>query len=1294
MTRYFGPIIILLILLQGCAKKREQTFVQGQGTNLDLIQNWNDKSFDLDTGNVIAPSATSTAEGEVKISPNAESMNHYDLVEIIAPDSKYKSLLGNPPFRGKPNTHGVYQIKIKVTQNYLKFYKVALPQDLPFDERFYTEENLSDGRIAIPVLGYKIKSFYRVENQLTPDDQESHRLMEIEEPNMALASHVKIDWSARELFQATTKVNLLPAQLFLSQNLVPHEWYYSETITEKTLTDTKTIVGESSYRDESSLLSPASKVMVVPRENELRIVNVARDERLGKDQIKAGADINSEAALIIPVEWVDYRTKAQGTGLGMNDELAQDRKWNQRKFFLTDFSSLQSAAVSSGITRLLDVEVDRNYFSFTVLNLVGNKGKTIHYSFLRTDQDRVPYTPKQSNKSDQKLFGYFTTQKPYISNWEYYTEEDFSRRLMLSRMNPAIKEVTFHLSTDSPVWLDDVAEKAVLAWDKAFDEALKASAQKIRIRFSRDRVKLGDLRYHIIHLVDTLNEDGLLGFGPSITDPDTGEIISATTNVYVNSIQSIAASSIRSYVIARLEKRAGNTSGAMLDTQIAQELAKNKALTDAVLNDQRTMDNVKADLNRFKTGQCIEAENEAQSTSDRDIEKFCPEVATIVTQNMNPNPSRINWQGVWDQSKTAINNCSKTITKEKLLSTLIHELGHNFGLRHNFYGSYDKANFKKMTTIFGETILAQSSSIMEYTAWDEDRLTEAGPYDIAAIRFAYGNQVELKDGSIHTLTTSDQDLKSLQLKPYLYCTDEEAFLGLNPLCRMNDSGTNPKEIVDFYIRNFERLRDAQKYRRAKQNITSADAYANYVNQNTFLPLRALYDEWRYKLGLFVKKQNQYLTDYNEIDFGIVLKAMSNDPKFAHDYQDFYEASVKIYQFFNQIADGLNQYCVIEDKGKKKVIEFEHLRDLLRDYSQNTVSIHNCLDAANFSSLSDVLKLGAPKVLSELGYPVHSYRFNLPENLEENLIQDVLGNEAIRVYAGLMINARLNTPKNILNEFKPNMTDEPPYSEEQKSKLLGRIVNGVSFDPSTGIKGPQIFFTQENVIVKNHAKQFLYGLPVPGARNGTINQVATQRRIDPFRVYVPKPGEKASDFTSVLSQNNRLLYATHDESEILSDSLIRRYNKTNFELTFSSPQFVLTVTQLKKTIPSESQVAQAQLESLLVYLNTVSELQKTFGKGTVDYFQSILPFAASLRKLYPLLVADFAQAQTKGQSAIDEFAKRNLLDYVRLKIPGDRFPFSQDSLAPYYDAVEKVNQNQSELESQNSLILEVLNTYAL
>ncbi len=180
---------------------------------------------------------------------------------------------------------------------------------------------------------------------------------------------------------------------------------------------------------------------------------------------------------------------------------------------------------------------------------------------------------------------------------------------------------------------------------------------------------------------------------------------------------------------------------------------------------------------------------------------------------------------------------------------MAHELGHNVGLRHNFESSYDSLNyypeFWRYFSSGDEEKKANHwdvrrvSSVMEY-APSKGRIfaDHLGPYDVAAIRFGYANQVHVfGDASIQGgrdlyrwrmlndytklpehlcpgCSAEEQTNKILDRRwvsfdpqnppanevPYAFCSDEYAYGTPTPFCQTGDFGSNVREIfADMYV---------------------------------------------------------------------------------------------------------------------------------------------------------------------------------------------------------------------------------------------------------------------------------------------------------------------------------------------------------------------------------------------------------------------------------------------------------------------------------------------------------------
>ncbi len=98
------------------------------------------------------------------------------------------------------------------------------------------------------------------------------------------------------------------------------------------------------------------------------------------------------------------------------------------------------------------------------------------------------------------------------------------------------------------------------------------------------------------------------------------------------------------------------------------------------------------------------------------------------------------------------------VASERLIKhVILHELGHNVGLAHNFEGSYDAMNYEPefwdlegrtaQEKLEGRQDELKQTTVMEYMPSGKGAFGDyLGKYDEAALRFAYGNQVEVFDG--------------------------------------------------------------------------------------------------------------------------------------------------------------------------------------------------------------------------------------------------------------------------------------------------------------------------------------------------------------------------------------------------------------------------------------------------------------------------------------------------------------------------------------------------------------------
>ncbi len=135
--------------------------------------------------------------------------------------------------------------------------------------------------------------------------------------------------------------------------------------------------------------------------------------------------------------------------------------------------------------------------------------------------------------------------------------------------------------------------------------------------------------------------------------------------------------------------------------------------------------------------------------------------------------------------------------KQAVMSTLSHELGHAFGLMHNFKASTDKANYE----FPGEDTGRNYSSIMDYIADIDQHYAGPGPYDAHAIRAAYTGYVQLSDAvlanpkAIEAIKASGAKLIN---DNSVHMNDLLKLIGEKSLVHFTKDTLNSKGLIKYY----------------------------------------------------------------------------------------------------------------------------------------------------------------------------------------------------------------------------------------------------------------------------------------------------------------------------------------------------------------------------------------------------------------------------------------------------------------------------------------------------------------
>lgn len=528
--------------------------------------------------------------------------------------------------------------------------------------------------------------------------------------------------------------------------------------------------------------------------------------------------------------------------------------------------------ISNDITSLSDATVSAIYhYSLVKASSVLSKNyKTVSY-------------PESSK--DEQTFGFFSSSRTKLDVDNNNTVN--SKIQIMNRWNPERSKIVYHLSDEfskpENKLLKDLTFKSVDSINKGLEQA----GVKFRIHLNEPSGKVpGDIRNSMIVLVEDPVASSVIGYGPQTEDPVTGEIISARTVMFLGTIKKFAKYTYDEII---REKKSALKSNFTLSPQITKQVETLKksgkvfgstAMIESVMakidgNTSKESDKLKDSSLRTSSLSFVQPQiqkiiasvknysarkNDEYSGNDLKskilyLQKakncaFAPALESslggISEKLMAQFPDNAKpWKDLSDSEKE---KALALILPEIWIPTLIHELGHNLGLRHNFAASEDKANFYSQQDLekAGVDHAIPFSSVMDYGN-DLKTLPMLGKYDIAALRFGYLRKVAViednKEISVDIPTTLEAlspklDAAKQTLKNFKFCTDEHT--GINAGCKRFDLGTSYVEITQNLIRDYEARYSSRNLRDGQANFSQLSdlTYLSRIN-SIFRELRVM-----------------------------------------------------------------------------------------------------------------------------------------------------------------------------------------------------------------------------------------------------------------------------------------------------------------------------------------------------------------------------------------------------------------------------------------------------------------------
>ena len=877
-------------------------FVQGQDENLYGIHCLKNNRLSIKTSKDGTKVATSSALMFESTLNKEIYKTEYEIIETE--DFRLNPLLSKllrpleaaqQEFIGMLNTE--YQILFDFRDDWLILYKASEREELiPFTERSSEEPSLrNSGLYAVPFIGYKVQ-YCDVKQREINGEKTNEYIKTACDARLKTAStdkekpYVQII-GTQQVYQYVPKLDLLPSNYFDGR------WFFTRAVV-KSASDLK----EMLYTDNAYLVEATKGEDSLHFMDKSGDVEEAVQDRKYKLHIKwkkykmdANFQEKEEAIskLIEEIELAENNTNKPENETEMSTEPAakDGEKTNtapeeseeirevkiRAPYLLVDFDNLLEEN-----KELKELFVSDNFFSYVIERSSGNKKEQTKYSFLRESSlDKSGFQAKRWHKSNhEKYFGVLPAWPQEDGDVLDNDESRFSHfKQFQFNTNGGDQTIRWHFSKNSTtdLFYRDIAREAVNIYHQAFQHISNGKIKVILVE-SEDK-NLGDLRYNLINLLDRKSYypgSSLFGVAPSFSNPDTGQTIGSVANVAIHTTVDEFDLKVKKYIQYEIFRKHKKTDWEN-DLHAVSPYLKTQIESQCRGNDESN-----------KRGEILHFID--QHITLRDQGKITPR--SPLGRDLGYNE---------DNVKDLISNCSKKISRNYILMLLLHEMGHNFGLAHNFKASADKDNYWKsksdISTVFDTNSLSlildenshlsdderlpKSSSVMDYLPLDVLPLTYLGKYDIAALRFIYMGELEKKDDSqpikITDFSSSLETkihsgvLEIDNFKRYMHCSKD---LGGSQnwqtkedlLCAKNDYGASILERVQFFIANFRRLLYNGRYHYDTHDREVENLQINGVG-NKLRPvnlLEPIYKRWIELRNDFLKSQNNPYVDRYKI----------------------------------------------------------------------------------------------------------------------------------------------------------------------------------------------------------------------------------------------------------------------------------------------------------------------------------------------------------------------------------------------------------------------------------------------
>ncbi|MBT4237330.1 MAG: DUF5117 domain-containing protein [Cryomorphaceae bacterium] len=593
----------------------------------------------------------------------------------------------------------------------------------------------------------------------------------------------------------------------------------------------------------------------------------------------------------------------------------------------------------------LNIKTDYVYNNPNILSSGSNSISDSRYVSMKAFHTLIEMPDEDYKiRLDDQRVGYFLTQVDNLTDSGTTNYRDLVNRWKLIKKDPSldisepIKPITWWIENSTPMEWRQTIKEAVLQWNVAFEKAGFKNAVEVKIQPDDADWDAGDIRYNVLRWTSSPNPP-FGGYGPSMVNPKTGEIIAA-------------------------------------DVMLEFVFFTNRVFYDKLYSNPSSVMNT---------------DNYNQT---HDHNNFVCSAGSILHDNINFGRTFIALNGDdYDLEE---------LERQSMMYLIMHEVGHTLGLNHNMKSSsiftplelYDNNKLK------GKAI---SGSVMDYPALNLNPNpkikspyadSSVGHYDKWAIEFGYKpfNSEEERN-----------EILSRSTDPLLIFGNDADILyssrGIDPRVQTNDMSSDPisysidrmelvNDLFDDILDKFQKPGDTyEDLRRAFFNLNSQ--YAGAASTIS-----------KFIGGVYVERsvigQKGSQKPYTAVSYKDQKRAFKALDKHIFS-SDNYKIPSEIFNYLARQRRGFDFFSGSEDPKIHDIILSNQSRILSQLMAPNTLQrLKDSELYGNKYKLSEFMSDINKSIFSDIAGNVDSFRQNL-QIIYTNRLVDIISNDKGKSY---------------------------------------------------------------------------------------------------------------------------------------------------------------------------------------------------------------------------------------------------------------------------------------------------------